>query len=87
MSAAATPRSDAVAVSEPSEANPPLASMTSQRFGFNPEFAARMAKRHYKIIEVPISYYPRTKAQGKKIGLKDGLESLWVTIKYNLFTK
>lgn len=61
--------------------------MTSARFGFNPEFAARMAKHHYKVIEVPISYYPRTKAQGKKIGLKDGLESIWVTIKYNLFTK
>ena len=61
--------------------------MTSQRFGFNPEFAARMAKHHYKVIEVPISYYPRTKAQGKKIGLRDGLESVWVTIKYNLFTK
>lgn len=61
--------------------------MTSQRFGFNPEFAARMAKKHYKVIEVPISYYPRTKAQGKKIGFKDALDTLWVTIKYNLFTK
>ena len=61
--------------------------MTSKRFGFNPEFAARIAKKHYKIIEVPISYYPRTKAQGKKIGFKDALDTVWATIKYNLFTK
>jgi glycosyltransferase involved in cell wall biosynthesis len=59
----------------------------SKRFGFEPEFAARIARRHYKIIEVPISYYPRSYALGKHIGLKDAFEGLWIIVKYNLFRR
>lgn len=59
--------------------------LESKRFGFEPEFTAKISKKGYKIIEVPISYYPRSYALGKHIGLKDAIEGLWIIIKYNLF--
>jgi len=46
----------------------------SNRFDWEPEVTAKILKKGYKIKEVPISYYPRTKEQGKKIRIKDGLE-------------
>ncbi len=47
-----------------------------KRFGFEPEITAKIVKRGIKIIEVPISYYPRSNAEGKKIGFTDGLRAL-----------
>ena len=55
-----------------------------QRFGFEPEITAKMAKKKLRIYEVPISYYGRTYEQGKKIDWKDGVRALWCIIKYNL---
>jgi len=55
------------------------------RFGFEPEITAKVAKTGCRMYEVGISYYGRTYAEGKKIGMKDGLRALWCIIKYNLF--
>lgn len=55
------------------------------RFGFEPEITAKVAKLNVRIFEVPISYYGRTYAEGKKIGWKDGFSALRCIIKYNFF--
>jgi glycosyltransferase involved in cell wall biosynthesis len=55
------------------------------RFGFEPEITAKVAKLGVRIFEVGISYYGRTYAEGKKIGWKDGFRALYAIIKYNLF--
>jgi glycosyltransferase involved in cell wall biosynthesis len=54
------------------------------RFEFCPEVTARLAKRGERILEVPIRYHYRTRAQGKKIGWRDGLEAVWTLIRYRL---
>ena len=64
-----------------------LVGMTSidlqeDRFGFEPEITAKLIKRGIRIKEVPISYYPRTNEEGKKIGFKDGLRAIWCIWKY-----
>lgn len=60
--------------------------ITSQRFGFEIEAVAKVAKLQYRVYEVPISYYGRSYEEGKKIGFSDGLMALFYIIKYNLFT-
>lgn len=55
------------------------------RFGFEPEITAKIAKLGCKIYEVGISYYGRTYQEGKKINWKDGIHALWCILKYNLF--
>jgi glycosyltransferase involved in cell wall biosynthesis len=57
----------------------------AQRFGFEPEITARVAKSKARVYEVGISYYGRSKEEGKKIGLKDGLKAVVEIIRYNLF--
>lgn len=59
--------------------------LEEDRFGFEPEVTAKLAKLHCKIYEVPISYYPRDYSEGKKIGLKDAFRAFYCIIKYNLF--
>jgi glycosyltransferase involved in cell wall biosynthesis len=54
------------------------------RFGFEPEITAKVAKLNCIIYEVGISYHGRTYAEGKKIGLKDGFRALYAILKYNL---
>ncbi|GAB4503162.1 MAG: glycosyltransferase family 2 protein [Anaerolineales bacterium] len=54
----------------------------AKRFDFEPEFTAKVLKRHYRIFEVPISFNPRDYAQGKKIKLKDAFEAVWTLLKY-----
>jgi len=54
------------------------------RFGFEPEITAKIAKRRYRIYEVPISYSGRDYAEGKKIGWKDGVAALWYILKFRL---
>lgn len=54
----------------------------SDRFGFEPEVTAKIAKLGCRIYEVPISYHGRSGAEGKKIGLKDAFQALWVILKY-----
>ena len=51
-------------------------------FGFEPEITAKIAKQKVKIKEVPISYYPRTNKEGKKIGFKDGIRAIYCIFKY-----
>ena len=55
------------------------------RFGFEPEITAKVARLGATIFEVPISYYGRTYEQGKKINWKDGFRALWCIAKYNFF--
>ena len=52
------------------------------RFGFEPEITAKVSKMGIKIKEVPISYYPRTNEEGKKIGFKDGVRAIICIWKY-----
>lgn len=54
----------------------------SDRFNFEPEITAKVAKRRARIYEVPISYSGRTYEEGKKIGMRDGFEALWTIFKY-----
>jgi glycosyltransferase involved in cell wall biosynthesis len=58
----------------------------SSGFGFEIEFVAKCKKIGARVYEVPISYYGRTYAEGKKIVLKDGLDALWYLIKFNILT-
>jgi glycosyltransferase involved in cell wall biosynthesis len=57
------------------------------RFGFEPEFTAKIAKLDCVIYEVGISYYGRTYEEGKKIGWRDGLRAIYVILKYGLFKR
>ena len=61
------------------------AEIKSNRFGLEPELAARLARKNCRIYEVPISYSGRTYGEGKKITWKDGLAALWWTVWYNVF--
>jgi hypothetical protein len=54
------------------------------RFGFEPEITAKVARMRCRIYEGGISYYGRTYEQGKKIGWKDGVRAIYAVIKYNL---
>lgn len=52
------------------------------RFGFEPEITSKVSKKGINILEVPISYYPRSVEEGKKIGLKDGIRAIYAICKY-----
>ncbi len=54
------------------------------RFGFEPEITAKIARGQYRIYEVGIGYFGRTYVEGKKIGWKDGVWAIWCILKYNL---
>ena len=54
------------------------------RFGFEPEFTAKVAKNNFRIYEVPISYNGRDYSEGKKITWKDGVAAIWYIIKFKL---
>jgi glycosyltransferase involved in cell wall biosynthesis len=54
------------------------------RFGFEPEITAKVAKLKVPLYEVSISYYGRTYEEGKKVGWRDGLWAIWCIIKYNI---
>lgn len=53
-----------------------------KRFEFCPEVTAKVIKKGIKIMEIPISYYPRSVEEGKKINWRDGIEAIWVLFKY-----
>ena len=59
--------------------------VTSSGFGFEIEVTAKLAKLRCRVYEVPISYYGRTYEEGKKIGMKDGLQACWLVLRFNLF--
>jgi glycosyltransferase involved in cell wall biosynthesis len=57
------------------------------RFGFEPEITAKLARRHCVFYEVGISYYGRTYDEGKKIGLKDAFRAIYAIVKYSFLSK
>lgn len=59
--------------------------LRSNRFGFEPEVTAKVAKLGCRIYEVPIAYHGRTYAEGKKITWKDGISALWCLIRFRFF--
>ena len=59
--------------------------LQSNRFGFEPEVTAKVARRGYRIYEVPISYYGRDYWEGKKINWKDGFSAIWTILRFGLF--
>ena len=58
--------------------------LTSNRFGFEPEITAKLAKLGVVIFEVPIRYYGRKFEEGKKISWKDGIAAIWWILKFGL---
>lgn len=61
--------------------------LKEDRFGFEPEFTAKIAKRGFRIYEVGISYAGRTYEEGKKINWRDGVRAIYVIIKYGVFIR
>ena len=57
------------------------------RFGFEPEITAKIARGNNRIYEIGISYFGRTYSEGKKIGWKDGFRAIYAIIKYNIWHK
>ncbi len=57
------------------------------RFGFEPEITAKIARLGVRVIERPIAYFARTHEEGKKISWKDGLKAIWCIFKYGLFCR
>lgn len=60
--------------------------LRSNRFGFEPEITAKVARGRYRIYETSISYAGRTYEEGKKINWKDGVAAFWHIIKFNIFS-
>lgn len=60
--------------------------LRSQRFGVEVELTANIAKARVRIVELPISYFPRTRLAGKKINWRDGVAALWHLVNYNWLT-
>jgi glycosyltransferase involved in cell wall biosynthesis len=56
--------------------------LRQNRFGFEPEVTAKVARRGWRIFEVPITYNGRSYAEGKKIGWKDGVQAIWCILRY-----
>lgn len=57
------------------------------RFGFEPEITAKIARRRLRVCEVPISYQPRTYAEGKKIGVRDLVNAFWCIVQYGVWER
>lgn len=60
----------------------PSLSLREDRFGFEPEFTAQVARLKWRVYEVPVSYAERTRAEGKKIGWRDGLRAVYCIVRY-----
>lgn len=58
--------------------------LVQNRFGFEPEVTARIARRRYRVYEISVSYSGRTYAEGKHIGWKDGFKALWCIVRFGL---
>lgn len=61
-----------------------LPKLRQDRFGFEPEITARIARRRFRVYEMSVSYFGRTYEQGKKIGWRDGVKALWCIVRYGL---
>lgn len=58
--------------------------LEQDRFGFEPEVTAKLAKLGHRVVEVPIAYDPRTNEEGKKIGFSDGVQAIRCIVRYGL---
>ncbi len=58
--------------------------LVQNRFGFEPEITARVARRGFRVFETSVSYAGRTYAEGKKIGWRDGFKALWCIVRFGL---
>ena len=56
--------------------------LKQDRFGFEPEVTAKLARRGWRVAELPIAYHGRGFEEGKKIGIKDAFEALWCIVRY-----
>ena len=61
-----------------------IPTLKQDRFGFEPEVTAKIARRRFRVFEMSISYAGRTYDEGKKIGWKDGFQALWCIVRYGL---
>ena len=61
-----------------------LPTLKQDRFGFEPEITAKIARRRFRVFEMSISYAGRTYDEGKKIGWRDGFQALWCIVRYGL---
>ena len=59
--------------------------LKSNRFDIEPEITAKILKKKFKVIEIPINYKARSFGEGKKIGWRDGISAVFTLIKYALF--
>jgi len=59
--------------------------LTSKRFEFEAEITCKLLKNGYKILEIPISYQPRSLKEGKKIFWKDGFLGIWTILRIRFF--
>ncbi len=62
-----------------------LPELKQNRFGFEPEVTARIAKKNFRVYEISVSYSGRTYQEGKKIGWRDGVKAIWCILWYGLF--
>lgn len=56
----------------------------ANRFDFEPEVTAKVLRRGHRIVELPISYYARSRTEGKKLTWRDGLATLWTLLRYRV---
>ena len=61
-----------------------LPRLRQERFGFEPEVTAKVARRGYRVYELSVSYSGRTYEQGKKISWRDGFKALWYIVRYGI---
>jgi hypothetical protein len=58
--------------------------LRSDRFGFEPEFTAKVARHGFRVYETPIAYHGRDYTEGKKITWRDGVAALWHIVRYRV---
>ena len=61
--------------------------LRSQRYGFEPEVTAKIARLRVRLLELPVSYAPRGRGDGKKIGWRDGVAALWHILYFNVLAR
>ncbi|HEU4464620.1 MAG TPA: glycosyltransferase family 2 protein [Gemmatimonadota bacterium] len=61
-----------------------IGTLRSDRFGFEPEFTAKVARHRFRVYETPIAYHGRDYAEGKKITWRDGVAALWHILRYRV---
>ena len=61
--------------------------LESRRYGFDPEVTAKIARLKVRLVELPVSYAPRGRGDGKKIGWRDGVAAIWHILHFNLLAR